>query len=152
MLTETGPKLLEFNVRFGDPETQVLLARLQSDFANICYKVSHATLTREDVVECDEVGITVVLASKGYPGSYEQGKVILGVEEAAALEGISIFHAGTAVNADGELITAGGRVLAVTAVAPTFEQAKDRVYEACDKINFEGKQYRQDIAAAVFHE
>ncbi len=87
----------------------------------------------------------VVLASEGYPGSYEKGKVILGIEEAEDLEGVTVFHAGTARNADGELITAGGRVLNVVALGDTFEEARERAYEACDLINFEGKQFRTDI-------
>ena len=87
----------------------------------------------------------MVLASEGYPGSYEKGKVILGIEEAEALEGVTVFHAGTAVNADGELVTNGGRVLNVVALGDSFEEARERAYEACDLINFEGKQLRNDI-------
>ena len=88
----------------------------------------------------------VVLASDGYPGSYEKGKVILGIEEAEELDGVTVFHAGTAFNQDDELVTNGGRVLNVVALADTFEDARELAYEACDKINFEGKQYRHDIA------
>ena len=89
--------------------------------------------------------VCVVLASEGYPGSYEKGKVILGIDEAAELDGVSVFHAGTALNSDGELITAGGRVLNVVALGDTFEEAREQAYRACDRINFEGKQVRTDI-------
>ena len=89
--------------------------------------------------------VCVVLASEGYPGSYEKGKVILGIEEAEELEGVTVFHAGTARNADGELVTAGGRVLNVVALGDSFDDAREKAYEACNLINFEGKQYRTDI-------
>ena len=89
----------------------------------------------------------VVLASAGYPGAYEKGKVILGIDEAEALDGVSVFHAGTSHNADGELVTAGGRVLNVVALGKTFEEARERAYAACDLISFEGKQFRTDIGA-----
>ena len=93
----------------------------------------------------DQWAVCVVLASEGYPGSYEKGNVILGVDDAEAMEGITVFHAGTARNEDGELVTAGGRVLNVVAVADSFEEARNRAYEACDVIQFEGKQLRRDI-------
>ena len=88
-----------------------------------------------------------MLASEGYPGAYEKGKVILGVDEAEALENVVVFHAGTTLNADGELVTAGGRVLNVVAMGESFDEARERAYEACELINFEGKQYRTDIGA-----
>ena len=94
---------------------------------------------------CDKWAVCVVLASKGYPSSYETGKVILGIDEAERLEDVTVFHAGTALNDDGELITAGGRVLNVVALGETFEEARDKAYQAVDLINFEGKQFRQDI-------
>lgn len=145
MLTPEGPKVLEFNARFGDPETQVVLPRLEGDLVNIMLAVAEGR--PEDIVLSwsDKWAVSVVLASEGYPGSYEKGKVILGLEEAQDLDGIIVFHAGTALNPDGELITAGGRVLNVVALGDTFEEARNRAYEACELIKFEGVQYRSDI-------
>lgn len=146
MLTAEGPKLLEFNARFGDPETQVIMPRLESDALEAFYMVATGKLDALDLRWTDQVAVCVVLASDGYPGSYEKGKVILGIEEAEELDGVTVFHAGTAFNQDDELVTNGGRVLNVVALADTFEGARELAYEACDKINFEGKQYRHDIA------
>lgn len=146
MLTAEGPKLLEFNARFGDPETQVIMPRLESDALEAFYMVATGKLDALDLRWTDQVAVCVVLASDGYPGSYEKGKVILGIEEAEELDGVTVFHAGTAFNQDNELVTNGGRVLNVVALADTFEDARELAYEACDKINFEGKQYRHDIA------
>lgn len=145
MLTPEGPKVLEFNARFGDPETQVVLPRLEGDLVNIMLAVAEGR--PEDIVLSwsDKWAVSVVLASEGYPGSYEKGKVILGLEEAQDLDGVIFFHAGTALNPDGELITAGGRVLNVVALGDTFEEARNRAYEACELIKFEGVQYRSDI-------
>lgn len=145
MLTPEGPKVLEFNARFGDPETQVVLPRLEGDLVNIMLAVAEGR--PEDIVLSwsDKWAVSVVLASEGYPGSYEKGKVILGVEEAQDLDDVIVFHAGTALNPDGELITAGGRVLNVVALGDTFEEARNRAYEACELIKFEGVQYRSDI-------
>jgi phosphoribosylamine--glycine ligase len=146
MLTAEGPKLLEFNARFGDPETQVLMPRLASDALDVFEAVAKGNLDGAPLSWRSECAVSVVLASEGYPGKYEKGKVILGIEEAEALDDVIVFHAGTAFNADDELVTNGGRVLNVVALADTFEEARERAYEACDKINFEGKQYRRDIA------
>lgn len=146
MLTAEGPKLLEFNARFGDPETQVIMPRLESDALEAFYMVATGKLDALDLRWTDQVAVCVVLASDGYPGSHEKGKVILGIEEAEELDGVTVFHAGTAFNQDDELVTNGGRVLNVVALADTFEDARELAYEACDKINFEGKQYRHDIA------
>lgn len=145
MLTPEGPKVLEFNARFGDPETQVVLPRLEGDLVNIMLAVAEGR--PEDIVLSwsDKWAVSVVLASEGYPGPYEKGKVILGLEEAQDLDGVIVFHAGTALNPDGELITAGGRVLNVVALGDTFEEARNRAYEACELIKFEGVQYRSDI-------
>ncbi len=147
MLTPEGPKVVEFNVRFGDPETQVVLPRLDSDLVDVMMAVAEGRPGDLALDWRPEWAVSVVLASAGYPGSYEKGKVILGIEEAEALEGVTVFHAGTAVNADGELVTNGGRVLNVVALGDTFEQARERAYEACDLVNFEGKQLRTDIGA-----
>lgn len=145
MLTPEGPKVLEFNARFGDPETQVVLPRLEGDLVNVMLAVAEGR--PEDIVLSwsDKWAVSVVLASEGYPGSYEKGKVILGLEEAQDLDGVIVFHAGTALNPDGELITAGGRVLNVVALGDTFEEARNRAYAACELIKFEGVQYRSDI-------
>ena len=145
MLTKDGPKVLEFNARFGDPETQVVLPRLEGDLVSILMACDNGTLRHQQVSWSDTVAVSVVLASAGYPGSYEKGKEITGIEAAQQLEGVSVYHAGTAQTADGKIVTAGGRVLNVTALAPTFEEARARAYEACDLINFEGKQLRHDI-------
>lgn len=146
MLTPEGPKLLEFNARFGDPETQVIMARLASDALDAFEAVAKGDITELDLAWKSQVAVSVVLASAGYPGKYEKGKVILGIDEAEAMDNVIVFHAGTAFNSDEELVTNGGRVLNVTALADTFEEARDLAYEACEKINFEGKQLRMDIA------
>lgn len=145
MLTPEGPKVLEFNARFGDPETQVVLPRLEGDLVNIMLAVAEGRPEDIALSWSDKWAVSVVLASEGYPGSYEKGKVILGLEEAQDLDGVIVFHAGTALNPDGELITAGGRVLNVVALGDTFEEARNRAYEACGLIKFEGVQYRSDI-------
>ncbi len=146
MLTPEGPKVLEFNARFGDPETQVVLPRMRGDLVEAFLACDAGTLS-EDMVSWDEDwAVSVVLTSAGYPGSYEKGKVITGIERAEGLEGVTVYHAGTALR-DGELVTAGGRVLDVTAVAPTFAEARERAYAACELIDFEGKTYRTDIGA-----
>lgn len=145
MLTPEGPKVLEFNARFGDPETQVVLPRLENDLVDIMMAVAEGRPQDIELEWQDQWAVCVVLASEGYPGSYEKGKVILGVDEAETIEGVTVFHAGTAKNYDDELVTAGGRVLNVVALGDTFEEAREKAYEACALINFEGKQYRSDI-------
>ncbi len=145
MLTPEGPKVLEFNARFGDPETQVVLPRLEGDLVSIMLAVAEGQPEDIELSWSDKWAVSVVLASEGYPGSYEKGKVILGVEDAQNLDEVIVFHAGTALNPDGELITAGGRVLNVVALGDTFEEARNRAYEACELIKFEGVQYRSDI-------
>jgi len=147
MLTPAGPKLLEYNARFGDPETQVVLPRLESDLVDVMMAVAEGRPDDIDLEWSEQWAVTVVLAAEGYPRSYEKGKVILGIDEAEALEGVTVFHAGTKVNADGELITNGGRVLNVVAMGDSFEEARELAYQACDLINFEGKQLRTDIGA-----
>ena len=144
MLTPSGPKVLEFNARFGDPETQVVLPRLENDLVDVMLACAEGRLADVELSWDDDWAVTVVLTSAGYPGSYEKGKVIRGIEDADAMPGVKVYHAGTAVR-DGELVTAGGRVLDVTALGPTFEAARDLAYEACDKIEFEGKTLRHDI-------
>ncbi len=145
MLTPEGPKVLEFNARFGDPETQVVLPRLESDLVEIMLAVAEGRPEDVNLTWSDQWAVSVVLASEGYPGSYEKGKVILGVKDAESMNKVIVFHAGTALNSDGELITNGGRVLNVVGLGSTFEKARARAYEACEAINFEGKQLRSDI-------
>lgn len=148
ILTEAGPKVLEFNVRFGDPETQVILPRMKGDLCELMLAVIERNLTDYQLEWTDDVCITVVVASGGYPGSCETGKEITGLEAAAEVEGVTVFHAGT-VREDGRLYTSGGRVLNVTALAPTFREARERAYEAISRIHFDGMQYRTDIAKRV---
>lgn len=145
MLTPEGPKVLEFNARFGDPETQVILPRLENDLVEVMLACAEQRLDEVELSWRDEWAVAVVLTSAGYPGSYEKGKVITGVEEAEAMDNVTVYHAGTAVNESGELVTSGGRVLAVTALGTTFEVARDLAYAACEKIDFEGKTLRHDI-------
>ncbi|MCL1879587.1 MAG: phosphoribosylamine--glycine ligase [Actinomycetia bacterium] len=145
MLTESGPKLLEFNARFGDPETQAILPRLQSDLLEVLVAVARGDLGQLQFGFSEDWAVSVVLAASGYPGSYRQGMPISGLEEASALPGVTVYHAGTALAADGSLVTAGGRVLNVTALAPSFEAARTLAYQAVDCIQFEGCFFRPDI-------
>ncbi|MDO4807854.1 MAG: phosphoribosylamine--glycine ligase [Coriobacteriales bacterium] len=147
MLTKDGPKVLEFNARFGDPETQVVLPRMHADLVEVFLACDKGTLDASSVLWDDDWAVSVVLASAGYPGSYESGKRITGIDAASQMPGITVYHAGTKLTADGDVLTAGGRVLDVTAVAPTFAQAREQAYAACDLIDFDGKQFRTDIGA-----
>ena len=144
MLTKDGPKVVEYNCRFGDPETQVVLPRLKNDLVEVMLACANCELDQIELDWRDEWAVAVVLTSAGYPGSYEKGKVITGIEDAEAMENVTVYHAGTAV-VDGQLVTNGGRVLAVTALGDTFENARNLAYEACEKIDFEGKTLRHDI-------
>ncbi len=147
-LTPSGPKVLEFNVRFGDPEAQVLLPRLRSDLVPYLMACAEGRLEELEAPEWDlRPAVCVVLASGGYPGRYEVGHEITGVEEAAAMEDVLVFHAGTR-REDGHLLTAGGRVLAVTALGEDLVQARERVYEAVARIRFQGATWRRDIGTA----
>lgn len=145
MLTPKGPKVLEFNARFGDPETQVVLPRLKTDLVDVMQAVAQGRADDIQLEWSDSWAVSVVLASQGYPGAYEKGKVILGISDAEELDDVTVYHAGTSINHDGELVTAGGRVLNVVALGDTFEEAREQCYRACDLINFEGKQFRTDI-------
>ena len=144
MLTPAGPKVLEFNARFGDPETQVILPRLQNDLVDVMLACSEQRLDEVELSWCDDWAVSVVLTSAGYPGSYEKGKVITGIEDAEALDGVTVYHAGTREQ-DGQILTNGGRVIDVTALGATFEEARNLAYAACEKIDFEGKTLRHDI-------
>ncbi len=147
ILTDDGPKVLEFNARFGDPETQVILPRLETDLARVLYATAEGRLGDLQLSWSSQWAVSVVLASGGYPGDYETGKPISGIEAAEALQGVAVFHAGTRRLEDGTLATAGGRVLNVTALGPDFASARARAYEAVDAISFEGMFYRADIGA-----
>lgn len=144
MLTPAGPKVLEFNARFGDPETQVILPRLQNDLVDVMLACAEQRLDEVELSWRDDWAVSVVLTSAGYPGSYEKGKVITGIEDAEALDGVTVYHAGTRER-DGQILTNGGRVIDVTALGATFEEARNLAYAACEKIDFEGKTLRHDI-------
>ena len=146
MLTPDGPKILEYNVRFGDPEAQVVLPRLAGDFGELCFDAAAGKDVSPQFT--DDACVTVVLATEGYPVAQREGDVIEGLDAAEALEGVTVFHAASAVR-DGELVTAGGRILDVTATAPTLREARDRAYEAAGLITWPGVQYRRDIARAA---
>ena len=145
MLTEDGPKILEFNARFGDPETQVILPRMHGDLTNIMIACDTGNLTNDLIGWKDDWCVCVVLTSKGYPGAYEKGKVITGIDKATKLNNITIYQAGTALDDLGNTVTDGGRVINVVARGKTFEEARNLAYEACELIEFEGKTYRNDI-------
>jgi phosphoribosylamine--glycine ligase len=148
MLTERGMRVLEFNCRFGDPETQVLLPLLENDLVDIFLACIEGRLSEIDVRWKPAHAVCVVRASGGYPGSYEKGKVITGVDEADALPDTVVFQAGTKLQ-DGRLVTTGGRVLAVTSVGASLEEARAKAYAGAARIDFEGAQNRSDIAAGT---
>jgi phosphoribosylamine--glycine ligase len=145
MITQGGPRVLEFNVRFGDPETQPILVRLKSNLLEVMLAVCDGRLDSVSLEWDPRPAVCVVMASGGYPGGYEKGKKITGLTEAAQLEDVAVFHAGTAEK-NGDIVTAGGRVLGVTALGDSIADAKARAYEAVDKINFEAAYCRRDIA------
>ena len=145
ILTASGPKLLEFNARFGDPETQVVLPRLETDLADVLLAAAEGDLSHVELRWSPQVAVSVVVASGGYPGDYETGKRITGIDAAEQVEGVTVYHAGTRAEG-GEVFSAGGRVLNVTALAPDFATAIARAYEAVDRIAFEGAFSRRDIA------
>jgi phosphoribosylamine--glycine ligase len=146
MLTKAGPKVLEFNARFGDPETQVYLTRLENDLVELLQASADGALAGVDLRWSPLTSVCVVMASGGYPGSYPKGKVITGVEAADALPRTKVFHAGTALK-DGQLVTNGGRVLGVTALGKDLKAAQAAAYAAVESIRFDGAQFRHDIAA-----
>jgi phosphoribosylamine--glycine ligase len=149
VLTAGGPRILEFNVRFGDPETQVLLPRLKTDLVDVMLAVTEGRLDEIELEWSEDAAVSVVMASAGYPDKYETGKVITGIEDAEALEGVTVYHAGTERVDNGTVMTAGGRVLNVTATAPSLGEARERAYEAVSKISFDGMQLRTDIGLSA---
>ncbi len=146
MLTKGGPKVLEFNARFGDPETQVYLTRLENDLVELLDASVSGTLDKMELKWSPLASVCVVMASGGYPGNYLKGKVITGLDAANALPQTKVFHAGTALN-DGQVVTNGGRVLGVTALGKDLRAAQTAAYAAVEKIHFDGAQFRRDIAA-----
>jgi phosphoribosylamine--glycine ligase len=149
MLTEDGPYVLEFNCRFGDPETQAILPRLEGDLLEALAAVAGGSLAGVDLAAGRDAAVTVVLAATGYPEAPETGAEITGLSEAED-EGALVFHAGTALR-DGSLVTAGGRVLALTALGDSVSEARERAYRAVDRLGTAGLQYRHDIALAAVH-
>jgi phosphoribosylamine---glycine ligase len=149
MLTASGPKVLEFNCRFGDPEAEVLVPRMPYGFATLLHACATGRLAYEagNAGFDDGAAVTVVLASEGYPGSYPTGVPIDGIDDAEAIEGVTVFHAGSGRGPDGQLVTAGGRVLAVTGQAGSVSEARERAYRGVAEIHFDGMQFRTDIAA-----
>jgi phosphoribosylamine--glycine ligase len=148
MVTEQGTRVLEFNCRFGDPETQAILPRMKSDLLQLLDATIDGQLDKMKIDWDERVAVTVVMASGGYPEKYETGKIISGLDEAAKAKDIQVFHAGTR-NANGDIVTSGGRVLAITALGATRAEARQRVYDAVAKIHFDGCHYRRDIALAT---
>lgn len=147
MMTPQGPKVLEYNARFGDPECQPLLFRLKTDLLEVMEATVDEKLVHMSPLEWDErPAVCVVMASKGYPGSYEKGKVISGLDEAAKLPDVKVFHAGTKLNDAGQVVTNGGRVLGVVALGETVADAKRKAYEAVAKISWDGAWSRSDVA------
>ena len=144
MITPDGPKVIEYNARFGDPETQVVLPRLKTDFVDIINAVIDGTLDKLDIEWSDEATACVVMASGGYPQAYKKGLEITGLDENGQVSGATVYHAGTKYT-DGKFYTNGGRVLGITASGKTLDEALDKAYSAVEKISFEGVHYRTDI-------
>ena len=149
MLTKNGPKILEFNARFGDPETQVYLTRLENDLVELLDASASGTLDKHELKWVPFASVCVVMASGGYPGNYAKGKIISGLDAANALPGVKVFHAGTAFS-DGQIVTNGGRVLGVTTLGKDLRAAQAAAYAAVECIRFEGAQFRRDIAAKAY--
>jgi phosphoribosylamine--glycine ligase len=145
MLTDDGPKVLEFNCRFGDPEAEAIVPRLRSDLGELLLACTEGNVADHRVLWHPEACVTVVMASGGYPGAYGTGVSIDGLDAAGEVDGAVVFHAGTEER-DGRVVTAGGRVLAVSALGTDIGRARETAYEACSRIAFEGVHYRQDIA------
>jgi len=149
MLTRSGPKVLEFNARFGDPETQVYLMRLENDLVELLDASASGSLNKLELKWRPEASVCVIMASGGYPGNYPKGKIITGLDLANVLPGTKVFHAGTAMK-DGRIVTSGGRVLGVTALGKDLKAAQAAAYAAVECIQFEGAHFRRDIAAKAF--
>ena len=150
MITSDGPKVIEYNSRFGDPEAQVVLPRLKTDFSRIIQAIIDEKLSDIDIEWDDDACACVIMASGGYPGKYEKGIEIEGLDKNGQVEGATVYHAGTKCSefAGGGFLTNGGRVLGVTAKGATLDEALDKAYAAVDKIRFKGAHYRTDIGRA----
>jgi phosphoribosylamine--glycine ligase len=144
-IRDGSPQVLEFNCRMGDPETQPVLSRLDTDLVDIALAITDGKLAETEIRWKDDASVCVVVASGGYPGTYEKGRAITGLAEAKKVNNVMVFHAGTTFE-NGTVVTNGGRVLGVTSTGPTIRSAKERAYEAIKKIHFEGMHYRTDIA------
>ncbi len=149
MLTQDGPKVLEYNTRFGDPETQVVLPRMKTDLVDVMNACIDGTLDQIELEFIDDAAVCVVLASGGYPEAYEKGKVITGLDAFEGKDSYYCFHAGTKLNDQGETVTSGGRVLGVTAVGKTLKEARAEAYRATEWIHFDGQYMRHDIGKAI---
>jgi phosphoribosylamine--glycine ligase len=145
MLTGDGPRVLEYNARFGDPETQVLMPRLDGDWLPLLHDCARGELAATPLRWKDEAAVCIVMAAGGYPGSYAKDRPISGIEEAESLEGVVVFHAGTRTAGD-TVVTAGGRVLGVTALGRDVAAAREQAYHAVSRIGWEAEQHRTDIA------
>jgi phosphoribosylamine--glycine ligase len=148
MLTKDGPKVLEYNARFGDPEAQVVLPRLKTDIIDVIDACIDGTLSDLDLDFADKAAVCVVLASEGYPVKYEKGKLIKGLDKFRGKEGYYCFHAGTKLTDEG-IVTNGGRVLGITALGNTLAEARSKAYEATEWVDFENKYMRHDIGKAI---
>ena len=149
ILTADGPKVLEFNARFGDPETQVIMPRTAGDVLALLARAAGGTLAGCEAEVAEPACVSVVVASRGYPESPQLGDRITGVDEAEEIDGVTVFHAGTATGVDDRLETAGGRVLNVTAVGPDFDTARRRAYAGVDAVDIDGAHHRSDIGRAA---
>ena len=146
MLTDDGPKVLEYNARFGDPETQVLMPRLDGDWLELLHAAATGALAGQQPAWHEQAAVCVVMASGGYPGSYDKGLPIRGLDATASMDDVVVFHAGTAARDDGTVVTSGGRVLGVTALGSDLEAARTRAYQAVGRIDWDGEHHRNDIA------
>ena len=150
MITNAGPKVLEFNARFGDPETQVLLMRMKSDLVPLLLSTVKNNIEEVEIEWHDGVSVCVIMASKGYPDKYEKGLPVFGLEAVKSVTNVQVFHAGTAIK-DGKVVTNGGRVLGVTILERDLEKAQKNVYEAIKKLSFDGAYYRKDIGTKAIN-
>ena len=149
MLTPEGPKVLEYNARFGDPEAQVVLPRMENDMVEVVEACIDGRLDQIDLKFKEDAAVCVVLASDGYPVSYEKGLPIRGLENFKGKDGYYVFHAGTKFGPEGQVLTNGGRVLGVTALGKDLKEARKNAYEAVDWVDFDNKYYRHDIGKAI---
>ncbi|HHW21187.1 phosphoribosylamine--glycine ligase [Thermodesulfovibrio thiophilus] len=149
MIVNGKPYVLEFNCRFGDPETQVILPRLETDIIDIFMSISEQRLSKVNVKWKDEASLCVILASHGYPGTYKKGIPISGLEMVKRLKDVMVFHSGTGFDEEGKIVTNGGRVLGITALGQDLKDARNKVYSAIELIHFDGMQYRKDIGLTV---